>query len=206
MADEPAPSPIQRYGGYAVLAVVAIVVAAVAVWLFVAGDSDEAGALGDADVAIGLIDSHRPAVGELAPDFALVNARDPEKVVRLSDFRGTPVVLNWYATWCGPCRAEISDFQAAFEALDGKVVFLGVNLQESAAEAVGLLDDLEATYPALLDAEGAVAEHYRLLGMPTTYFIDAEGIVVAFGTGRIIEETLAQELGKLGFVYEPPDD
>ncbi len=349
MADEPARSPIQRYGGYAVLAIVAVAVAAAAVWLFVSGADDEAtpvaqrpdvgagligrpapafslvdarnpeavvslsdflgkpvvlnwyttdcprceteipvlhgvqedldgqvvvlginigaagtdgaGFLDDLDVtyaaladpdrittelyeltdapttyfidaegfvidatgdpfdrsalidqmgklgiAFGLIDSHRPEVGESAPDFALTDARDRSHVVRLSDFRGTPVVLNWYATWCGPCRSEIPDFQAAFETLDGKVVFLGVNLQESAGEAVGLLDDLEATYPALLDAEGAVAEHYRLLGMPTTYFIDAEGIVVAFGTGRIIEETLAQELGKLGFVYEPPED
>ncbi len=164
---------------------------------------DQIGKLG---VAYGLIDSHRPEVGEPAPDFALIDARNPAGVVRLSDFRGTPLVLNWYATWCGPCRSEIPDFQAAFETLDGRVVFLGVNLQESASDAVGLLDDLEATYPALLDAEGAVAEHYRLVGMPTTYFIDAEGIVVAFGTGQIIEETLAQELGKLGLVYAPPED
>ena len=123
--------------------------------------------------------------------------------MRLSDFRGRPVVLNWFATWCGPCRAEIPDFQAAYEALGGEVVFLGVNLQESPDDAVGMLDEYGAVYPALLDEEGDVALHYRLPGMPTTFFIDADGVVRAWGAGLIVEETLVEELAKLGVDYAP---
>lgn len=239
----------RRYGGYAVLAVVAVGVAVMAVWLFAFGGGDddpvpaspaatataapaattaattaatpspdaeatpappattEAAAdepIGVAGLETGVIDRDlRPEVGQPAPDFALANARAPDRIVRLSDFRGRPVVLNWFATWCGPCRAEIPDFKAAYEVLGGAVVFLGVNLEESAGDAVGMLGEYGATYPALLDEEGAVALHYRLPGMPTTFFIDAEGVVRAWGAGLIVEETLVAELAKLGVDYEP---
>lgn len=160
--------------------------------------------LGAVGVETGVIDrDRRPEVGRPAPDFALANARAPDRVVRLSDFRGSPVVLNWFATWCGPCRAEIPDFQAAYAALGGEVVFLGVNLQESPDAAVGMLDEFGAAYPALLDEEGDVALHYRLPGMPTTFFIDADGVVRAWGAGLIVEETLVEELAKLGVAYAP---
>ena len=223
MADETSRSAAQRFGGYAVLGVVAVAVVAVGIWLFASGGGDDDDGLiragddatpasrGEATatpvepIELGVLDSHRPAVGEAAPDFALVDARDGVTVRKLSDFRGTPVVLNWYATWCGPCRAEIPDFQQAQDALGDRVVFIGVNLQESQGDAVGLLEELDATYPALLDTDGEVAMHYRLLGMPTTYFIDAEGNVVAFGAGRIVEETLVEELAKLGLDYTPPE-
>ncbi len=160
--------------------------------------------LGEPGREVGVLDDHRPEIGERAPDFALRNARDPDRVVRLSDFRGTPIVLNWFASWCGPCRAEIPDLQAAAAALEGKVLFLGVNLQERPSTAVAMLTGLGAAYPAILDEDGAIAAHYRLLGMPTTYFIDAEGVVVSRGAGLITAEALAAELGKLGFSYTPP--
>lgn len=167
-------------------------------------DTAADGPIGVAGLEAGVIDrDQRPEVGQPAPDFALANARAPDRAVRLSDFRGRPVVLNWFATWCGPCRAEIPDFQAAYEALGGAVVFLGVNLEESAEDAAGMLDEFGATYPALLDAEGDVALHYRLPGMPTTFFIDADGVLRAWGAGLIVEETLVAELAKLGVDYEP---
>ena len=244
MADNGTGASMQRYGGYAALAVVAAVVAVLVVWLFVAGGDEEetdrvveqlppavtepppatepptatpepateppaAGAADQTapapteDPEVGVIDAHRPEVGKLAPDFALRDARDPDRIVRLSDFRGTPVVLNWYASWCGPCRREIPDFQKAYAALDGEVVFLGVNLQEDAERAVGLLDVFVAEYPAVLDTRGEVAAHYRIPGMPTTFFIDAEGVIRARGAGLIIEEVLVTELAKIGVTYAP---
>lgn len=215
MTESEPPGPMRRYGGYAVLGIVVVAVAVLAVWLFAfGGDEEDAPAplvldrpelLGTVGLETGVIDNHAPEVGELAPDFALANARDPERVVRLSDFRGTPVVLNWYASWCGPCKREIPDFQKAYEALDGEVVFLGVNLQEDADQAAGLLDVFVAKYPALLDTEGEVAVHYRIQGMPTTVFIDAEGIVRSMGAGLIVEEVLVEELARIGVTYEPED-
>ena len=232
MAENETSGTMQRYGGYALLGVVVVAVVVLVVWLFAfGGDGDEpaparedapaaqaattateeapavenAYTLGTVGREIGLIDDHRAEVGQPAPDFALANARAPDRVVRLSDFRGKPVVLNWFASWCGPCRAEIPDFQAAYLALDGEVVFIGVNLQEEASDATSVLSELGATYPALLDADGAIAAHYRLLGMPQTFFIDADGVIRAGGAGIIVKEVLVQELAKIGVTYEPAE-
>ncbi|MCY4391220.1 MAG: TlpA disulfide reductase family protein [Chloroflexi bacterium] len=212
MTENETSGAIQRYGGYAVLGVVVVAVVVLVVWLFAFRGGDEGPVafdpaapeeFGTVGLEIGLIDDHRPEVGQPAPDFALRNARDPERVVRLSDFRGTPVVLNWYASWCGPCRREIPDFQKAYDALDGEVVFIGVNLAEDADQAVGLLDVFVAKYPALLDEDGEIAAHYRLPGMPTTFFIDADGIVQSSGAGLIVEEVLVEELARIGVTYTP---
>ncbi len=155
----------------------------------------------EAAPVLGMLDGGRPEIGKPAPDFALIDTRDGRTVRRLSDYRGKTVVLNWYASWCGPCRAEIPDFQEAYTALDGEIVVLGVNLQESRDTASGMLEDLGATFPSVLDTDGTVAQHYRLRGMPTTYFIDREGIVRMFGSGRLTAETLKEELAKLGHQY-----
>ncbi|HCV00929.1 MAG: hypothetical protein CL897_04535 [Dehalococcoidia bacterium] len=205
---------IQRYGGYAVLGVsgLAVILVVLSIFVFI-GNDDESGfeavnlsnpvTLGVVGREIGVIDDHRPLMGRSVPDFALANARDPKRVVRLSDFLGTPVVLNWYASWCGPCRMEIPDFQKAYEALDGKVVFVGVNLNEDSNQAIGLLDVFVAKYPALLDSDGAIAFHYRITGMPTTFFIDADGILRSYVVGLIVEEVLVQELATIGIAYNP---
>ncbi len=232
MDEHATAGPVRRYGGYAALGVVAAVVIALVVWLFAFGGGDGDAPADPAPTATpapteapdaasqatpepapgggaaaapgtGVIDSHHPEVGKPAPDFALRDARDPARIVRLSDFRGTPVVLNWYASWCGPCRREIPDFQKAYEALGGEVVFLGVNLQEDAERAVGLLEVFVAKYPAVLDTDGAVAVHYRIPGMPTTFFIDAEGVVRDSGAGLVTEEALVEALATIGVEYAP---
>lgn len=178
-------------------AVILVLVAAVGVGLFVVlggGGGDGSAASGK----LGMLDSEHPEVGQRAPDFALIDARDGTTVRRLSDYRGKTVFLNWYATWCGPCKAEIPDFQRVSESFPGQVVVIGVNLRESRSDAVGMLDGLGATYGALLDSDGDVANHYRLIGMPSSLLIDAEGIVRASGPGRVTEEALRAQLAKLG--------
>ena len=181
---------------------VAVVVAiAVGAWVFVGGGEDDVVLPVSEFSVLGVTDDFRPEVGQLAPDFVLVDARDPNKVIRLSDFRGTPVVLNWYASWCGPCRLEIPDFKAAYETFDGDLIFLGVNLQESAEKAAGLMDEFEATWPIVLDQDGSVFAHYRGIGMPTTLFIDADGIIVESGSGLVTEGALVTALAKLGLDY-----
>ena len=156
MPENETSSPLQRYGGYAVLGIVVVAVAVLAVWYFASGGEDEGPAafdpaapeqFGTVGLETGVIGDQPPEVGEPAPDFALANARDPERVVRLSDFRGTPVVLNWYASWCGPCRREIPDFQKAYAALDGEVVFLGVNLQGGCGASPGAAGSLCGELP-----------------------------------------------------------
>ena len=149
----------------------------------------------------GVFDPQRPREGQLAPNFGLVDARDPSLVRKLSDFRGKAVVLNWYASWCGPCKQEIPEFQRAQDALGDQVVFFGIDYLETAGEATGILDSLHATYPAVLDSSGAVADHYRVAGLPTTFFVDKDGILRATSTGRVTLEALERNLAKAGVTY-----
>ncbi len=209
-APPPGPLPPQRGRlGLAVLATAMAVAIAAGTYLFISG-----GESGDARVQVpaglpnpyantGPIDPNRPKEGEPAPDFALVNARDTSKVVKLSDYRGKVVILNWYASWCDPCKNEIPEFQAAQEKLAGELVVLGVDYLEGAGDAVGILDELGATYPAVLDAAGTVAEHYRVTYMPTTFFIDKEGVLRAIKTGEVHEDALVMFLEKAGLSYAP---
>lgn len=152
---------------------------------------------------LGPLVAARPAVGELAPDFALVDARDGT-VRKLSEFRGTPVLVNWYASWCGPCKAEIPEFNAIIEALGDGIVVLGVDYQESAARAVGILDELDATFPAVLDSDGEVADHYRVGNrLPSSFFVDSDGILRAMKIGQVTPDELPALLATIGIDYTP---
>ncbi len=189
---------IRQAAGWIALGAAGAAMALVALWLFLAGGSE-------AGPEFGPVDSFSPEVGEVAPDFRLLDARDQETARRLSDYRGKTVVLNWFASWCGPCRSEMPDFEAAYQALggeDGDVVFLVVNLAETPGTVATMLKDVGATYPAVLDSDGAVARLYRVTGMPTTYFIDSAGVVRSSGRGRITAETLKGELADLGHKYQ----
>ena len=150
----------------------------------------------------GVLEPNRPKEGERAPDFALVDARDTTKVRKLSDYRGQAVVLNWFASWCDPCKREIPEFQRAQDKLAGQLVVLGVDYLEDAGKAVGILDRLNATYPAVLDSNAAVADHYRVgRGLPVTFFIDREGVLQAFKTGELTPTELEANLAKVGLNY-----
>lgn len=197
--DTASTNGFAKYQGMAMFGIALVLAIAAFVWAFSDGGSGET-LPAAADQPLGLIDSNRPSVGELAPDFALLSVHDGESVVKLSDFRGTPVVLNWFASWCGPCRGEIPEYQRAQDALGNDVVFLGVNLAEDRDTAVGFLDSLGASFPALLDSDGSIGDHYRLQGMPSSIFIDADGVVQAVWTGRVLGSQLSEELGEFGLV------
>ena len=200
--DSSSPSPGRGWRATAVM-LTFLTLGAVALFAVLQAGDDGKNPAGTAveRTQIGVLDANPPEVGKLAPDFALVDARDGRTVRRLSDYRGKTVVLNWYASWCGPCQAEIPDFQQAYMALNGEIVILAVNLQESGGKASAMLEGLGATFPSVLDSDGDVARHYRLLGMPSTFFIDRDGILRMFGSGRITGETLRSELAKLGHTY-----
>ena len=128
-----------------------------------------------------------PEEGSLAPDFLLESLEGSE--VRLSDYHGQPVVLNFWATWCGPCRKEIPQFVEAYERFRGDgLVVIGVNLQEGKSIARGYVEDYGMQFPVAIDVDGEVGDAYRLLGLPVTYFIDRDGVVRGVFTGPF-EET-----------------
>lgn len=127
-----------------------------------------------------------------APDFTVYDAAG--NPVKLSDYFGKPIVLNFWASWCGPCQMEMPDFQEKYEALDGQVQFLMINMTDGSRETVTsaseFIKDQGYTFPVLYDTETDAATAYSANSLPTTYFIDANGYVIARATGAISGDTL----------------
>lgn len=127
-----------------------------------------------------------------APDFTVVDREG--NPVSLSDFLGQPVIVNFWASWCGPCKNEMPAFQQAWETYGGQIRFLMVNLtdntQETLASAQSFLDSTEYTFPAYFDTQLSGAMAYGVVGIPATYFIDKNGYVVAGANTSLDYETL----------------
>ena len=128
----------------------------------------------------------------LAPDFVVYDIE--EKEIHLSDYIGKPVVLNFWASWCGPCKMEMPDFQERYLELGEEIQFLMINMTDGSRETVEsateFITNQEYTFPVFYDTESNAAMTYEARSLPTTYFIDAEGYVVARATGAIDGETL----------------
>ena len=128
----------------------------------------------------------------LAPDFVMTD-KDGHQV-HLSDFVGKPVVLNFWASWCGPCKMEMPDFDEKYTELGEEVHFLMVNMTDGSRETVDVAKEfIEAqgyTFPVYFDTEMDAAITYGVNSIPTTYFIDADGYAVAQAMGAIDSATL----------------
>jgi cytochrome c biogenesis protein CcmG, thiol:disulfide interchange protein DsbE len=139
-----------------------------------------------------------PAVGHPAPDFTLRTVDGQE--LSLSDFRGRPVVVNFWATWCPPCRAEMPDFQAAFiEYQNEGLVIIGVNstAQDDPDLVPGFVAEFGLTFPIVLDETGEVTSAYKILGLPTSIFVDKNGVVQEVFTGPTNKAYIAAKLPDL---------
>lgn len=136
------------------------------------------------------------ATANLVPDFTVTDADGNE--VKLSDYFGKPIVLNFWASWCSPCKSEMPEFNAAWEELEGEVQFLMVNMTDGARETVEsareYVEGEGFTFPVLFDTKSEAAIAYSAYSLPTTYFIDAEGYVTARAVGAIDGETLQKGL------------
>lgn len=151
------------------------------------------------DRAYGIVDlpaelaapGERPAAreGKLAPDFLLPALQGD--TVRLSDFRGRWVVLNFWASWCGPCRSETPELQLLFERDADRVVVLGVSLQETADAARRFVHEFAVTYPIALDRDGSVAQGFGVSALPVTFLIDPDGRIVDTVRGQVSADRLA---------------
>ena len=118
--------------------------------------------------------------------------------VSLSDYHGSVVLINFWATWCPPCRAEIPDFEQVYR--EYKVqgfAILGVNEQEAGETVRPFVDQLGVSYPVLLDASGKVANEYRALGLPMSILVGRDGVIHTRHIGFLSADTLKERLEKL---------
>ncbi|MDQ4075467.1 MAG: redoxin domain-containing protein [Chloroflexota bacterium] len=137
------------------------------------------------------LQGHAPRAGFIAPDFILRSLSGEE--VRLADYRGQGVLLNFWATWCAPCRAEMPAIQQVADAYaeEGLVVLL-VNRAEREGAVRGFVEQTGVTAPVLLDPEDVAADAYRIGAMPTTFFIDRSGRIQEVTIGGPMTEAHLQ--------------
>ena len=128
----------------------------------------------------------------LVPDFTVYDAQG--NAVRLSDYFGKPIVLNFWASWCGPCQSEMPDFEAKYQELGSDVQFLMINMTDGDRETMETASDFIAkkgyTFPVFYDTQYSAAIAYSVYSLPTTFFIDANGVGVAYANRAINAETL----------------
>ncbi|MEM9713712.1 MAG: TlpA disulfide reductase family protein [Actinomycetota bacterium] len=147
-----------------------IVVAAVA-FVVVGAGSDATGGEGHLDIAYEVVDG---------------------QPVALSDFAGEPLVVNFFASWCGPCRAEMPDFEDVHQQLGDEVRFIGLAVNDRTNDAIEIVEDTGITYEWGIDTDTAIFEAYEAAVMPTTVFVAADGTIVEVHAGILTAEDLAE--------------
>lgn len=134
-----------------------------------------------------------------APDFTVYDKEG--KPVKLSDMKGTPVVLNFWASWCPPCKAEMPEFDEIAKEYEGKVAFMMVDLtdgvQETQEKAQAFIDSMGYTFPVYFDKDSDAAYKYGIQSIPNTFFIDASGCVVAYADQAIDGDTLRRGISMI---------
>ena len=154
------------------------------------GTTEIAGATEAADAS----ETETDAKTDLAKDFTVVDA--DEKDFALSSSFGKPIVLNFWASWCPPCKSEMPEFQKAYETYGSDVQFIMVNLtdgeRETMESASAYVKDEGYTFPVFYDINQEAAYAYEVSSIPTTYFIDTNGNIAASAQGMLDADTLAQ--------------
>ena len=154
------------------------------------GDSGAGGAAGDGASGGGGEGANS------APDFRVSDGDGHD--VRLSDFSGKPTVLNFWASWCPPCKSEMPDFEEAFKTYGAQVNFVMVNLTDGYYETVTgarkFISTAGYTFPVYFDIYGEAAAAYSIEAIPQTYFIDSNGKITHFTTGMISKSALTEKI------------
>ena len=135
-------------------------------------------------------------IGEKSPEFLAV-AIDGDPVF-LSNYLGSPIVLNFWASWCPPCRDETPHFEKMWRLYRQKgVVLLGINVQDTVSDADRYIKEFDVTFTNAIDKDGKIMVDYGVTGLPVTFFIDREGIIIGRWVGSIGESNLKSRVESL---------
>ncbi len=145
---------------------------------------------------------------QTAPDFTVTDTEGND--VRLREKFGKPIVLNFWASWCPPCKAEMPDFNNVYAEYGDSVEFMMVNMTDGRRETVEIaksfIEEKGFSFPVYFDTESSAAIAYSVYSLPATYFIDENGVLIAHAVGMINEETLLRGINMITADSEPSAD
>lgn len=147
-------------------------------------------------------ESEREAAGKTVPDFSLPTL-EPFRgewgtTLDYQDFAGkTPMLINFWASWCVPCREEAALLEAAWKTYGERVQFLGINYRDQEADALDFIEEFGHNFPSGADPRGEAALDFGLFGVPTTYFVDRDGTIRTVKVGEISADELESNLEQL---------
>jgi len=137
-----------------------------------------------------------PVTGQPAPNFEI--SYPDGRHVRLSDLRGQPVLINFWATWCGPCRVEMPELIKAYEVhRQHGLVILAVNVQESALQVQPFVEEFGMSFPVILDLDGEISRQYQVRNLPSSIFIGRDGVIAVRWVGILLPEQLQRYLERI---------
>lgn len=142
------------------------------------------------------LEKSKPEVSSLAPEFKLQSVDG--QYVELRDLQGTPIIVNFWATWCAPCVIEMPILQRFYERYGNQLIIVAINADEPESKVRAFVEDQELTYPVLLDPGSEVQELYNLRGYPTSFFIDGGGTIRVVHIGTVTEEQVSEYLLTIG--------
>lgn len=138
-------------------------------------------------------------IGNIAPSFTLKDLDGNE--VSLGDYKGKKILLNFWASWCPPCRAEMPDMESFYQNYKDKgYVVIAVNAastEKNSLDAPDFVKKNDLTFPVLVDEKGSINARYNVMSLPTSYFIDSDGVIRNKVIGAMSEEHMVKEMRKL---------
>jgi cytochrome c biogenesis protein CcmG/thiol:disulfide interchange protein DsbE len=129
-------------------------------------------------------------IGKAAPDFEFTTFNGSQ--FKLSDHIGKPIVVNFWASWCSPCREEAEILEESYVKLNPSVVFIGVNIQDTESDATEFINEFDLNYLNGPDKTGSITIDYGVIGLPVTFFVDNKGVIVDRWVGTLTDKTLTE--------------
>lgn len=143
------------------------------------------------------VQSGGPMVGRKVPLFTLGTVKDPSTQLSLKSYIGKPIVLNFFASWCIPCKTELPEFASLAKVESGKVQFIGVDENDTRGPGNAIIHSTGVSYPTVFDGNTTLVQSFHLIGLPTTLFINSKGVVVKYIAGQISPAVLKQGVAEI---------